>query len=156
MYTERSFTLKPSQVQKNWFLFDAEDQIVGRLATHIAQILRGKNDPKYTPHVDSGNFVVVINADKVRFTGNKLLQKKYYKHSGYIGGLKTRTAKEVLERRPEFVIMNAVKGMLPKNTLGRKQLTKLKVYAGSEHQHEAQKPVKVELSDPLKNKQDKS
>ncbi len=145
MYIEKSFVLKPSEVDKSWFIIDAKDQVVGRLATRIADLLRGKHNPQYTPHTDSGGAVVVVNASKVRFTGNKLEEKKYYRHSGYVGGLKTRTAKEQLEKRPELVIMSAVKGMLPKNSLGRKQLTKLKVYAGSEHQHEAQKPVKIEL-----------
>ena len=108
-------------------------------------ILRGKNNPKYTPHTDSGDFVVVVNAEKVVFTGNKLDEKVYYRHSGYVGGLKERTAKEQLQRQPTKVLMSAVKGMLPKNSLGRKQLTKLKVFAGTEHAHEAQKPVELKL-----------
>ena len=144
MYTEKSFNLKPVE-DKKWFIVDAEGKIVGRLATKIANILRGKANPKYTPHTDSGDFVVVVNAEKICFTGNKLLKKKYHRHSGYVGGLKTRTAKEQLEKRPELVIMNAVKGMLPKNSLGRKQLTKLKVFAGPEHKHSAQNPIKLEL-----------
>ncbi|MAE57250.1 MAG: 50S ribosomal protein L13 [Halobacteriovorax sp.] len=141
MFTEKSFVLKPTDADKKWHLIDATDKVVGRLATEIANVLRGKNNPKYTPHTDSGDFVVVINAEKVRFTGRKLDQKIYYKHTGYVGGLKERTAREQLERRPELVIMNAVKGMLPKNSLGRKQLTKLKVFAGEAHAHEAQNPV---------------
>ncbi|MEE3079777.1 MAG: 50S ribosomal protein L13 [Bdellovibrionota bacterium] len=141
MFTEKSFVLKPTDADKKWHLIDATDKVVGRLATEIANVLSGKNNPKYTPHTDSGDFVVVINAEKVRFTGRKLDQKIYYKHTGYVGGLKERTAREQLERRPELVIMNAVKGMLPKNSLGRKQLTKLKVFAGEAHAHEAQNPV---------------
>jgi len=145
MYTQKSFVLKPADAEKNWYIVNAENQTVGRIATKIADILRGKINPKYTPHTDSGDFVVVVNADKVKFTGNKLDQKIYYKHTGYIGGLKERTAREQLERQPTKVLMSAVKGMLPKNTLGRKQLTKLKVYAGTEHDHEAQKPVEIKL-----------
>ncbi len=145
MFTEKSFVLKPTDADKKWYLIDATDKVVGRLATEIANVLRGKNNPKYTPHTDSGDFVVVINADKVRFTGRKLDQKIYYKHTGYVGGLKERTAREQLERRPDLVVMSAVKGMLPKNSLGRKQLTKLKVFAGAEHAHEAQNPVEYKF-----------
>lgn len=145
MYTQKSFVLKPSDAQKKWLLVDAEGQTVGRLATKLADMLRGKNNPQYTPHTDSGDFVVVVNAEKVVFTGNKLDEKVYYKHSGYVGGLKERTAREQLAKKPTEVVMNAVKGMLPKNSLGRKQLTKLKVFAGTEHAHSAQNPVKVEL-----------
>ncbi|MFG1500533.1 50S ribosomal protein L13 [Halobacteriovorax sp. XZX-3] len=145
MYTEKSFVLKPADADKKWHLIDATDMVVGRLATEIANVLRGKNSPKYTPHTDSGDFVVVINAEKVRFTGNKWNDKVYYRHTGYAGGLKERTAKEQLERKPEAILMSAVKGMLPKNSLGRKQLTKLKVFAGSEHAHEAQKPVEYKF-----------
>jgi large subunit ribosomal protein L13 len=140
MYTQKSFVLKPADAEKKWWLIDAQDKVVGRLATEIADILRGKRNPKYTPHTDSGDFVVVVNADKVKFTGAKWDDKKYYWHTGFIGGIKHRTAKEQLERKPEAIIMNAVKGMLPKNTLGRQQLTKLKVFAGETHNHEAQKP----------------
>ncbi len=140
MYTQKSFVLKPADAEKKWWLIDAQDKVVGRLATEIADILRGKRNPKYTPHTDSGDFVVVINADKVQFTGAKWDDKKYYWHTGHIGGIKQRTAKEQLEKRPDLIIMNAVKGMLPKNTLGRQQLTKLKVFAGETHNHEAQKP----------------
>ena len=145
MYVERSFVLKDRDVKRDWVLFDANGQNVGRLATQIANILRGKNNPQYTPHVDSGGFVVVINAEKVCFTGNKLLSKKYYRHTGYVGGLKTRTAREQLVKAPELILKNAVKGMLPRNSLGRKQLTKLRIYVGSEHSHQAQNPVKVEI-----------
>ena len=145
MFTEKSFVLKPVDAEKKWHLIDATDKVVGRLATEIANVLRGKNNPKYTPHTDSGDFVVVINAEKVRFTGKKLDQKIYYKHSGYVGGLKERTAREQLEKRPDLVVLNAVKGMLPKNSLGRKQLTKLKVFAGNEHAHAAQNPVEYKF-----------
>ncbi len=145
MYTQKSFTLKPVEADKKWFLVDATDMTVGRLATQLANILRGKNNPKYTPHTDSGDFVVVVNAEKVKFTGNKLEDKVYYRHSGFVGGLKQRTAKEQLERQPTKVLMGAVKGMLPKNTLGRKQLTKLKVFAGTEHAHAAQNPELIKL-----------
>ena len=140
MYTQKSFVLKPADAEKKWWLIDAQDKVVGRLATEIADILRGKRNTKYTPHTDSGDFVVVINADKVQFTGAKWDDKKYYWHTGHIGGIKQRTAKEQLEKRPDLILMNAVKGMLPKNTLGRQQLTKLKVFAGESHNHEAQKP----------------
>ena len=145
MYTQKTFVLKPVEAEKKWYLVDAEGKTVGRLATQIADILRGKNNPKFTPHTDSGDFVVVVNAEKVVFTGNKLDEKVYYRHSGYVGGLKERTAKEQLQRQPTKVLMSAVKGMLPKNSLGRKQLTKLKVFAGTEHAHEAQKPVELKL-----------
>ena len=140
MYVEKSYVLKPADAEKKWFLVDATDKVVGRLATQIADVLRGKNNPKFTPHTDSGDFVVVVNAEKVVFKGNKLEQKKYYSHSDHVGGLKTRTAQEVLERTPERILFSAVKGMLPKNTLGRQQLKKLKVFAGEAHTHDAQKP----------------
>ncbi|EQC47087.1 ribosomal protein L13 [Bacteriovorax sp. BSW11_IV] len=140
MYTQKTFVLKPAEADKKWYLVDATDKVVGRLATEIANILRGKNSPKFTPYTDSGDYVIVVNAEKIKFTGNKLNDKKYHWHTNYVGGLKTRTAKEQLARHPELIIMDAVKGMLPKNTLGRKQLTKLKVFAGESHDHEAQKP----------------
>lgn len=145
MYTERSFVLKPAEAAKKWFLIDATDKVVGRLATEIADVLRGKKNPKYTPHTDSGDFVVVINAEKVKFTGKKLEQKLYYKHTGYVGGLKARTAQQQLDIRPDLVLLTAVKGMLPKTSLGRKQLTKLKVFAGTEHAHAAQNPVEYKF-----------
>ena len=136
---------KPGEVQRNWYLIDAEGAILGRLATQIAMILRGKNKPQYTPHVDTGDFVVVINADKVQLTGNKASTKTYYHHTGYNGGLKAESFREAMEKHPERVIERAVRGMLPKTTLGRQQLRKLKVYAGTEHPHAAQNPVKIEL-----------
>ena len=140
MYTQKSFVQKPAEAQKNWYLVDAKDMIVGRLASEIAKVLRGKAKPQFTPYTDAGDFVVVINAEKVKFTGNKLEDKKYYWHSNFVGGLKNRSAKEQLERRPDLVLLEAVKGMLPKNTLGREQITKLKIFAGEKHDHEAQKP----------------
>lgn len=140
MYTQKSFVLKPAEVSKKWYLVDAKDKFVGRIATQIADVLRGKTNPQYTPHTDSGHFVVVVNADKVKFSGKKLDKKKYYRHSGFTGGIKETTAREALSKKPEFILKNAVEGMLPKNSLGRQQLTKLKVYAGESHPHEAQNP----------------
>jgi large subunit ribosomal protein L13 len=127
-------------VNHAWFVIDAQDQILGRLATRIATALRGKHKPTFTPHVDTGDFVIVINADKVRFTGNKLQTKEYYRYSGYPGGLKVRTAADLIKRDPERIIVQAVKGMLPKNKLSRQVLSKLKVYAGAEHPHIGQQP----------------
>ena len=136
----KTFSLKNSEVSRDWVVFDASDKILGRFATKIADKLRGKDKPTFTPHVDGGDFVVVINADKVKVTGNKAEQKKYYKHSLYPGGLKEKSYKEVLESTPERIIENAVKGMLPKNKLGKSIIKKLKVYRGSEHPHESQNP----------------
>ena len=140
MYTQRSFVLKPLEAKKKWFLIDAEGKCVGRLATEIAQILRGKKKPVYTPNTDSGDFVVVINCEKVKFTGLKWEKKLYNWHTGHIGGIKNRTAKDQLKIHPESILMEAVKGMLPKTTLGRKQLTKLKVCVGPTHKHDGQTP----------------
>jgi large subunit ribosomal protein L13 len=125
---------------------DADGQTLGRLATEIANVLRGKGKPQYTPHVDTGDFIVVVNAEKVHVTGNKLDQKLYYRHSGYPGGLRSRTLREQLDRRPEEVIRKAVRGMLPKNRLARRQITKLKIYAGPEHPHASQAPKSLQLS----------
>ena len=136
----KTFSLKNTEVTRDWVVFDASDKILGRFATKIADKLRGKDKPTFTPHVDGGDFVVVINADKVKVTGNKAEQKKYYKHSLYPGGLKEKSYKEVLESTPERIIENAVKGMLPKNKLGKSIIKKLKVYSGSEHPHESQNP----------------
>ena len=136
----KTFSLKNSEVSRDWVVFDASDKILGRFATKIADKLRGKDKPTFTPHVDGGDFVVVINADKVKVTGNKAEQKKYYKHSLYPGGLKEKSYKEVLESTPERIIENAVKGMLPKNKLGKSIIKKLKVYSGSDHPHESQNP----------------
>ena len=145
MINKSTHYAKPGEVQRNWYLIDAEGAILGRLATQIAMILRGKNKPQYTPHVDTGDFVVVINADKVQLTGNKANTKTYYHHTGYNGGLKAETFRQAMEKHPERVIERAVRGMLPKNPLGRQQFRKLKVYAGTEHPHAAQNPVKIEL-----------
>src|SRR5439155_8593608 len=128
-----------------WVLFDAEDATLGRLATQIADALRGKRKPEYTPHCDTGDFVVVVNAAKVHVTGNKLADKRYYRHSGYPGGLRSRSLAEMLDRRPEEVLRRAVKGMLPRNRLGRAQLRKLKIYAGPDHPHQAQQPKPMEV-----------
>ena len=136
----KTFSLKNSEVSRDWVVFDASGKILGRFATKIADKLRGKDKPTFTPHVDGGDFVVVINADKVKVTGNKAEQKKYYKHSLYPGGLIEKSYKEVLESTPERIIENAVKGMLPKNKLGKSIIKKLKVYSGSEHPHESQNP----------------
>ena len=137
------FARKETMEARDWRLVDAEGKVLGRLATEVADLLRGKNKPIYTPHVDTGDFVVVVNADKIKLTGRKWEQKVYYRHSGYPGGLKSLTAKELLEKKPEELIRHAVKGMLPKNRLGRKMLKKLKVYADNDHPHEAQKPVTI-------------
>ena len=136
----KTFSLKNTEVSRDWVVFDASDKILGRFATKIADKLRGKDKPTFTPHVDGGDFVVVINADKVKVTGNKAEQKKYYKHSLYPGGLKEKSYKEVLESTPERIIENAVKGMLPKNKLGKSIIKKLKIYSGSNHPHESQNP----------------
>ena len=145
MFTQKSFVLKPAETEKKWHLVDAKDQVVGRVATQIANLLRGKLSPKFTYNTDSGDYVVVINADKVKFTGNKWDDKEYFWHTNFTGGIKKRTAKEQLVKHPELIIMEAVQGMLPKNTLGRKQLTKLKVFAGETHEHAAQNPVAYTL-----------
>jgi large subunit ribosomal protein L13 len=141
----RTFVATPATRERRWLLVDASGKTLGRLATQVADALRGKRKPEYTPHIDVGDFVVVVNAEKVRVTGNKREEKIYYRHSGYPGGLRSRTLGEMLARRPEEVIRLAVRGMLPKNRLGRAQLRKLKVYAGPEHPHEAQKPEPMEV-----------
>ena len=136
----KTWNAKPHEVERRWYVVDAEGETLGRLATRVADTLRGKRKPGYTPHVDTGDFVIVVNAEKIAVTGRKLQQKIYYRHSGYPGGLKTRTLSEQLDRRPTEVIRAAVKGMLPRNKLSHAQLGKLKVYAGPEHPHEAQQP----------------
>jgi large subunit ribosomal protein L13 len=141
----KTYVAKEQEVEKRWYLVDAADKILGRLATQIAMRLRGKHKSIFTPHADTGDFVVVINAGKVKLTGRKWDKKIYYRHSGYIGGLKQITAKELRVKRPEDIIRFAVKGMLPKNSLGRRQLKKLKVYAGPEHPHAAQQPEVLEI-----------
>jgi large subunit ribosomal protein L13 len=141
----KTYTAKPGEIERRWYVVDAEGQNLGRLATRIADTLRGKNKPQFTPHVDTGDFVVVVNAEKISVTGKKLDEKIYYRHSGYPGGLKQRTLREQLERRPTEVLRTAVKGMLPKNKLAARQLTKLKIYAGPEHPHTAQAPQPLEV-----------
>ncbi len=136
---------KPGEVERKWVLIDAEGATLGRLAAKAAMILRGKNKPQYTPHTDTGDFVIIINADKVVLSGNKANAKTYWRHSGYLGGLKIESYKEAMAKKPEWVVEHAVKGMLPHTTLGRKQGMKLKVYAGPEHPHAAQNPVKIDL-----------
>lgn len=137
---------KKENIEKKWYLVDAQDQILGRMATRIAIYLRGKHKPIFTPNVDTGDFVVVINADKVKVTGNKLNNKIYYRHSGYVGGIKSKSLKDRLLKEPDKVITDAVWGMLPKNRLGRAMIKKLKVYRGSDHPHIAQKPEIIEIS----------
>lgn len=139
-----TFMAKPNAVERKWYVIDASGKRVGRLATEIATLLRGKHKPEYTPHVDTGDFVVVVNCEKVEFTGTKWQTKLYRRHSGYPGGLKETRAIDVLNTHPERILMSAVKGMLPHNSLGAKQLTKLHVYAGAEHPHQAQQPIPYE------------
>jgi len=136
---------KKNELQKDWYVVDLEDKVLGRAATEIARVLRGKHKAIYTPSVDTGDFVIVLNAEKVRLTGNKLTQKKYYRHSGYTGSLTTITADKLLEKAPEELIRKAVKGMLPKNKLGRQMYRKLKVYCGANHPHEAQQPKELQV-----------
>jgi large subunit ribosomal protein L13 len=143
----KTYSAKKGEVAREWYIVDAGGQTLGRLATRIAHTLRGKGKPQFTPHVDTGDFVIVVNAEKIRVTGNKLDQKRYYRHSGYPGGLRSRTLREQLDRRPTEVLRTAVKGMLPKNRLARQQITKLKIYAGPEHPHEAQAPKPLPLED---------
>ncbi len=141
----RTFTLRKEDVKREWYVVDATGIPLGRLATRIATILRGKHKPEYTPHIDNGDFVICINADKVLLTGKKEEQKKYYRHSGYLGGLKVIPFRMMKEKKPEEIIYHAVRGMLPKNKLGRKMIKKLKVYVGDKHPHEAQKPKVLEI-----------
>ena len=146
MTLQKTYSAKPGEVARDWYVVDAEGRTLGRLATQIADALRGKRKPEYTPHCDTGDFVIVINAEKVAVTGKKREQKRYWRHSGYPGGIRSRTLAEMLERQPEEVIRKAVRGMLPRNRLARKQLTKLKVYAGAEHPHAAQRPQEMEVA----------
>jgi large subunit ribosomal protein L13 len=142
----RTYTPKPGDLQRNWYVVDATDVVLGRLAVQVATLLRGKNKPTFAPHVDGGDFVIVINADKVALSGNKRANKMAYRHSGYPGGLRAVPYGELLEKNPERAVMKAVKGMLPKNSLAAQQLTKLKVYRGAEHPHAAQQPVPFEIT----------
>ncbi|HEY9161582.1 MAG TPA: 50S ribosomal protein L13 [Desulfomonilia bacterium] len=141
----KTFIAKKEEAERNWVLIDAADKVVGKVAVEIASILRGKNKPVFTPHVDTGDFVVVINAEKVKLTGNKLEQKTYYRHSGYMGGIKAASAKSIMAKNPEEILKHAVRGMLPKNSLGKSMFKKLKVYTGSNHPHEAQMPKAINL-----------
>lgn len=145
MITKITKVAKPDQIEKKWYVVDAEGVVLGRLASEVAAILRGKNKPYYTPNIDTGDYVIVVNADKVVLTGNKLLQKKYYRHSGYPGGLKETNYKDLLATKPELVVEKAVKGMLPKTILGRAQGKKLKVYRGPEHNQQAQQPIEYKI-----------
>ena len=142
----KSYMASTANVERKWYVVDAADQTLGRLSSEIAKVLRGKNKPTYTPHIDTGDYVIVVNADKIKVTGKKLDQKIYYHHSDYVGGMKETTLKEMLAKKPENVITLAVKGMLPKGPLGRNMLTKLHVYAGPEHDHAAQKPEVLEIA----------
>jgi large subunit ribosomal protein L13 len=142
----RTYTPKATDVSRQWLVIDATDVVLGRLASQVAILLRGKHKPTFAPHVDTGDFVVIVNADKVALTGAKLEQKRAYRHSGYPGGLKSRTYAEMLDKHPAKAVEKAVRGMLPKNTIGRAQLGKLKVYAGPEHPHQAQQPQPFEIS----------
>jgi len=141
----KTYVATPDSRERNWLVVDATGKTLGRLSTQIADVLRGKRKPEYTPHIDVGDFVIVVNAERISVTGNKRKEKRYYRHSGYPGGLRSRTLEEMLARRPEEVIRLAVKGMLPRSRLGRAQLRKLKVYAGPEHPHAAQKPEPMEV-----------
>ena len=141
----KTFVAKENEVEKKWYVVDAEDKVLGRLATQVASRLRGKHKPIFTPHADTGDFIVVINAEKIILTGTKLDNKYYYSYSGYIGGMKKVTARKMQEKKPEEMLRQAVKRMLPKNSLGRRQLKKLKIYMGPDHPHQAQQPEKLEI-----------
>ena len=145
----KTYYAKPNEVEREWLLIDATDQVLGRVASVAAQILKGKHKPQYTPHVDVGDFVIVVNADKIKVTGAKITDKVYYRHSGYVGGLKSETFEEAMAKHPERVIEHAVKGMLPKNTLGRAQGKKLKVYVGPDHPHAAQQPREIKIDEVM-------
>ncbi len=141
----RTFSAKPNEVQRDWYVVDAQGRTLGRLATEVGRRLRGKHKPEYTPHVDTGDYIVVINAEKIRVTGNKLKDKTYYRHTGYVGNLKSESLENLLKRAPERVLELAVKGMLPRNPLGRQMFKKLKVVQGENHPHQAQQPLPLEL-----------
>lgn len=140
-----TYMANKSAVERQWLVIDAEGLVLGRLASQVASMLRGKHKPTFTPHVDTGDYIIIVNADKIRFTGKKLDQKIYYHHTGYPGGLKETTARQMMQRKPEFAIKEAVRGMLPKGPLGYAMLKKLHVYAGAEHKHEAQKPIEFKV-----------
>ena len=142
----RTYTPKPTDVERQWYVIDATDVVLGRLASQVAQLLRGKHKPIYAPHLDTGDFVVIVNAEKVALTGNKLEQKRAYRHSGYPGGLRSVAYADLIAKHPERAVEKAIKGMLPKNSLGRKMFRKVKVYAGPDHPHQAQKPIPFEIT----------
>jgi large subunit ribosomal protein L13 len=142
----KTFSAKPEDVRRDWYLVDATDKTLGRLSTEIARRLRGKHKPEYTPHVDTGDYIVVVNAEKIRVTGNKMKDKMYHRHTGYIGNLKSMSLEKLMDEHPERVLEFAVKGMLPRNPLGRKMLSKLRVFAGPEHKHEAQQPIPLDIN----------
>ncbi len=152
----KTFLSKNTDVVRKWHLVDAEGMVLGRLTSRVASILRGKTKPIYTPHIDTGDFVIIVNADKIRLTGNKLQNKEYIHHSGYPGGIKKKTAKDLMKNTPEKTIISAVQGMLPKNKLGRLQIKKLKVYSGPEHPHKAQNPEVIELKQQVVSREKKS
>ena len=145
----KTYYAKPGEVEREWLLIDATDQVLGRVASVAAQILKGKHKPQYTPHIDTGDFIIIINADKIKVTGAKASDKVYYRHSGYVGGLKSETFEQAMKKHPERVIERAVKGMLPKTTLGRAQGMKLKVYAGPNHPHAAQQPREIKIDEVM-------
>ena len=142
----KTFSAKPHEVRRDWYLVDATDKTLGRLSTEIARRLRGKHKPEYTPHVDTGDYIVVVNADKIRVTGKKMTDKMYHRYTGYIGNLKSMPLEKLLAEHPERVLQYSVKGMLPRNPLGRKMLSKLRVFAGPEHSHQAQQPIPLEIN----------
>jgi large subunit ribosomal protein L13 len=142
----KTFSAKPEEVRRDWYLVDATGKTLGRLSTEIARRLRGKHKPEYTPHVDTGDYIVVVNAEKIRVTGNKLKDKMYYRYTGYVGNLKSMPLEKLMEQHPERALQYAVKGMMPRNPLGRKMLSKLRVFAGPEHNHEAQQPIPLEIN----------
>jgi len=142
----KTFSAKPEEVRRDWYLVDATGKTLGRLSTEIARRLRGKHKPEYTPHVDTGDYIVVVNAQKIRVTGNKLKDKMYHRYTGYVGNLKSMPLEKLMEQHPERALQYAVKGMMPRNSLGRKMLSKLRVFAGPEHSHEAQQPIPLEIN----------
>lgn len=146
----KTYMARPADIERNWYVVDAEGKVLGRLAAEVATILRGKHKPQFTPHMDTGDFVVIVNAEKIKLTGKKWEQKTYYWHTGYPGGLRSRTANELRSRQPEEIIRKAVWGMMPKNSLGRNQMKKLKIYAGPEHPHMAQMPEPLEAREAVK------
>jgi large subunit ribosomal protein L13 len=146
----KTYMARPSDIERNWYVVDAEGKVLGRLAAEVATVLRGKHKPQFTPHMDTGDFVIIVNAEKIKLTGKKWAQKTYYRHTGYPGGLRSQTAAELRSRQPEEVIRKAVWGMMPKNSLGRNQMKKLKIYAGPEHPHMAQMPEPLEIREAVK------